>query len=281
VRTAPPTCSSGPDVDAPVAGAPPGGADDQGPAGLAAGGGSPGPGTGPPAPLLAVRRLEAGYGRSRVLHGVDLDVPHGEVVALLGRNGVGKTTTVHAIMGMLRPSAGSIRLDGVELAGRPAHVVARAGIALVPQGRRVFTPLPVEENLRIGLRAVPGGWTLERVYELLPRLADRARHRGDQLSGGEQQMLAIGRALLRNPRLLVLDEPSDGLAPTVVEQVTGVLAELVAGGLSAVLVEQNLWVAFQLAVSVCVMEKGQVVHRSTAAEFRSDPGTARALLGVG
>jgi branched-chain amino acid transport system ATP-binding protein len=217
-----------------------------------------------------------------VLHGIDLDVPHGQVVALLGRNGVGKTTTVHAIMGMLRPSAGSIRLDGVELAGRPAHAVARAGIALVPQGRRrVFAPLTVEENLRIGLRPVQAGWTLERVYELLPRLAERARHRGDQLSGGEQQMLAIGRALLRNPRLLLLDEPSDGLAPAVVEQVTRVLAELVAGGLSAVLVEQNLWVALELAASVCVMAKGQVVHRSTTAEFRRDPDTARALLGVG
>ena len=241
-----------------------------------------GPGSGArAAALLEVRGLQAGYGRSRVLHGIDLDVPHGEVVALLRRNGVGKTTTVHAIMGMLRPSAGSIRLDGVELAGRPAHAVAKAGIALVPQGRRVFAPLTVEENLRIGRRAVAGGWTLERVYELLPQLAERAGHRGDQLSGGEQQMLAIGRALLRNPRLLVLDEPSDGLAPTLVEQVTRLLAELVAGGLSAVLVEQNLWVALELAASVRVMAKGQIVHRATAAEFRRDPATARALLGVG
>jgi len=145
----------------------------------------------------------------------------------------------------------------------------------------VCAPLTVEENLRIGRRAVAGGWTLERVYELLPQLAERAGHRGDQLSGGEQQMLAIGRALLRNPRLLVLDEPSDGLAPTLVEQVTRLLAELVAGGLSAVLVEQNLWVALELAASVRVMAKGQIVHRATAAEFRRDPATARALLGVG
>ena len=268
-------------MDGPVAGASPGGPDGQGPAVPGTAGGTPEAGPGHPAPLLAVRGLEAGYGRSRVLHGVDLDVPPGEVVALLGRNGVGKTTTVHAITGMLRPSAGSVRLDGVELAGRPAHVVARAGIALVPQGRRVFAPLTVEENLRVGLRAVPGGWTLARVYELLPGLAERARHRGDQLSGGEQQMLAIGRALLRNPRLLVLDEPSDGLAPAVVEQVTGLLAELVAGGLSAVLVEQNLRLALTLAASVCVMAKGRVVHRATAAEFRRDPDTARALLGVG
>jgi branched-chain amino acid transport system ATP-binding protein len=272
-------------VDRPVAGGAPGPDRPDGRHPAAATAGRPGQagraGAGPAAPLLSVRGLEAGYGRSRVLHGIDLDVPHGQVVALLGRNGMGKTTTVHTIMGMLRPTAGSIRLDGVELAGRPAHAVARAGIAIVPQGRRVFAPLTVEENLRIGLRAEAGGWTLERVYQLLPRLAERARHRGDQLSGGEQQMLAIGRALLRNPRLLVLDEPSDGLAPTVVEQVTRVLAELVAGGLSAVLVEQNLWVALELAAGVCVMAKGQIVHRASAAEFRRDPGTARALLGVG
>ena len=231
-------------------------------------------------PLLEVRGLEAGYGPAKVLQGVDLDVEAGQVVALLGRNGVGKTTTISAVTGMLRPTAGSVRLDGAELARRPSHVVARAGVALVPQGRRVFAPLTVEENLKIAVRKGGGEWTLERVYELLPRLKERRRNHGDQLSGGEQQMVAIGRALLGNPRLLLLDEPSDGLAPLVVQQVAGVLAQLRTAGLSALLVEQNLRLALELADVVCVMAKGAVVHRAPVAEFRRDPDTARSLLGV-
>ena len=233
--------------------------------------------------LLAVRGLSAGYGAGQVLHGVDLDVAAGQVVALLGRNGVGKTTFIHAVMGLIRPSAGSIRFDGAELAGVAPHTVARAGIGLVPQGRRVFAPLTVEENLRIAVRRASDGgpWTVERVYDLLPRLAERRRHRGHQLSGGEQQMLAIGRALLGNPRLLLLDEPSDGLAPAVVRQVTDVVAELAGEGLAALLVEQDLRAAFALADTVHVMEKGALVHSAATAEFRRDAATARRLLGVG
>ena len=170
--------------------------------------------------LLEVEGLRAGYGGSAVLHGVDLTVGEGQAVALLGRNGAGKSTLLSAVMGLLRPTAGSVRLQGRELAGRPANLVARSGVALVPQGRRVFADLTVEQNLQVATgRRGAGPWTPERVYRLLPQLAERRRHRADQLSGGEQQMLAIARALLLNPRLLLLDEPSDGLAPTVVARV--------------------------------------------------------------
>ncbi|MDP4502266.1 ABC transporter ATP-binding protein [Nonomuraea turcica] len=231
--------------------------------------------------LLTVRDLRAGYAGSTVLDGVDLTVPAGGVVALLGRNGAGKSTFVHTVMGMLKPYSGSIRLGDRELAGAAAHVVARSGVAIVPQGRRVFAPLTVAENLRIASGRGQDGWTPERIYELMPRLAERRGNRGDQLSGGEQQMLAIGRALLRNPRLLLLDEPSDGLAPAVVDQVAELLEGLRGEGIAAVLVEQDLHLAFRLADEVAVMQKGRIVHRSSTADFRADRARAHALLGVG
>ncbi|TPQ18149.1 ABC transporter ATP-binding protein [Streptomyces sporangiiformans] len=252
--------------------------------------------------LLSVRGLRAGYAGTTVLDGVEFTVPAGTVVALLGRNGVGKSTFIHTVMGMLKPYSGSIRVDGRELAGAAAHTVARSGVAIVPQGRRVFAPLTVDENLRIAARGakaptgkaptgkvptskVPTGardpWTPERVYELIPRLAERRAHRGDQLSGGEQQMLAIGRALLRNPRLLLLDEPSDGLAPAVIDRIAEVLEGLRGEGIAAVLVEQDLHLAFRLADEVAVMQKGRIVHRSSTADFRQDRHRAHSLLGVG
>jgi branched-chain amino acid transport system ATP-binding protein len=237
--------------------------------------------------LLSVRDLRAGYAGTTVLDGVDFTVPAGAVVALLGRNGVGKSTFVHTVMGMLKPYSGSIRVDGRELAGAAAHTVARSGVAIVPQGRRVFAPLTVEENLRIAARASKasrgggGPWTPERVYELMPRLAERRANRGDQLSGGEQQMLAIGRALLRNPRLLLLDEPSDGLAPAVIDLIAELLEGLRGEGIAAVLVEQDLHLAFRLADEVAVMQKGRIVHRSSTADFRRDRARAHSLLGVG
>ena len=231
---------------------------------------------------LVVEGLRAGYAGSTVLDGVDLTVGQGEVVGLLGRNGVGKTTLMSTLVGWVRPSSGSVRLDGEELAGAATHRIARSGVAIVPQGRRVFAPLTVENNLRI---AVPRGgaraWSIERVYELMPRLAERRRNRGDQLSGGEQQMLAIARALLLEPRLLLLDEPSDGLAPAVVEQVVGVVARLREEGLSVLLVEQDLHAAFALCDRILVMQKGRIVHDSTTREFRSDAERGRRLLGVG
>ncbi|HEV8424264.1 MAG TPA: ABC transporter ATP-binding protein [Actinomycetes bacterium] len=231
--------------------------------------------------LLEVRGLRAGYAGSAVLHGVDLTLREGQAVALLGRNGVGKSTFLSAVMGLLRPSAGSVRLRGRELAGRPANLVARAGVALVPQGRRVFADLTVEQNLQVAAgRRSAGPWTPQRVYQVLPQLAERRRHRADQLSGGEQQMLAIARALLLNPRLLLLDEPSDGLAPAVVAMVGQLLGELRDRGLSVLLVEQDLRSAFAVADEVAVMRKGEIVHRAPTLEFRSDAALAARLLGV-
>ncbi|MGH9246677.1 MAG: ABC transporter ATP-binding protein [Acidimicrobiales bacterium] len=232
--------------------------------------------------LLEVRDLVSGYRHGAVLHGVDFDLDAGEVVAVLGRNGMGKTTFVMTLMGLVRPTTGTVRFSGRELAGTRADVMARAGLALVPQGRRVFAPLSVDDHLALAARfGRPGEWTAARLYELLPGLAARRGHRGNQLSGGEQQMLAIARALITNPSLLLLDEPSEGLAPTIVAQVGDVIRRLADGGTSMVLVEQDLHLAFSVASEVAVMEKGRFVHRTDTPSFRRDPATARRLLGVG
>ncbi len=236
---------------------------------------------------LSIRGLVSGYAGSMVLHGVDLDIPPQGVVGVLGRNGVGKTTLVNTVMGLVRRTAGSVRLGDVDLAGQRPDYIARAGIALVPQGRRVFAPLTVAEHLalteRVGARRTHNGnerWTQARVVELLPQLGRRLTHRGDQLSGGEQQMLAIARALLTNPTVLLLDEPSDGLAPSVVAQVGEVIGELAGSGMSILLVEQNLRLTFSVADRIAVMAKGNVVLDTTLADFRSDPVRAHELLGV-
>jgi branched-chain amino acid transport system ATP-binding protein len=234
--------------------------------------------------LLEIRGVRAGYDETGdVLQGVDLDLHEGEVVAVLGRNGVGKTTLVNTLMGLVRPRDGSIELERREVAGWSAHEIARAGIAIVPQGRRIFDRLTVEENLKLARRASgtrPVEWALEDVYELLPRLKERRRHRGNELSGGEQQMVAIGRALLANPRVLLVDEPSEGLAPRLVDLVTDTIAGLRERGLSAIVVEQNLHVAVALADRVAIMTKGKISYRATTQEFRGDRATAHALLGV-
>jgi branched-chain amino acid transport system ATP-binding protein len=232
--------------------------------------------------FLRLRGIRSGYAGSVVLHEVDLDVAQGGVVALLGRNGVGKSTLISTAMGLLRPYSGSIQVSGRELAGARPDVVARAGVALVPQGRRVFAPLTVAEHLAIASRAGRSGdWNRERVLDLLPQLAERLDHRGDQLSGGEQQMLAIARALLANPSLMLLDEPSDGLAPAIVRQVGDVVRTMCGTGMSVLLAEQDLRLAFSVADRVAVMEKGRIVLETSTNDFRSDAARARTLLGVG
>jgi branched-chain amino acid transport system ATP-binding protein len=232
--------------------------------------------------LLDARDLVAGYGGGgRVLDGVSLGVHAGETVTLLGRNGVGKSTLIHAVMGMLRPTSGRVSVCGQDVTGRSPHVVSRAGVGIVPQGRRVFAPLTVQENLAISRRKHSGGWTVDRVYELMPRLAERRAHLGSQLSGGEQQMLAIGRALLGAPRLLLLDEPSEGLAPAIVDQVGEILRDLTREGIATLIVEQDLHLAFEVADRVAVMSKGAIVHESSVASFRQDEALAHRLLGVG
>ena len=229
---------------------------------------------------LDVQDLHAYYGESHVLQGVSLSVSEGECVAILGRNGVGKTTTLSALVGFIRPRRGSVRLRGVEVAGQAPYRIARAGASLVPQGRRVFGDLTVLENLTLTARPTSGGWDIGRVLALFPSLDRRRGNFGDQLSGGEQQMLAIGRALMRNPDVLLLDEPSEGLAPKVVDEVGEALSGLRDGGLAILLVEQNLALATRVAQRVYVMNKGQIVFEGTAAALAAAPEVESRFLGV-
>ena len=229
---------------------------------------------------LEVVDLHAYYGGSHVLQGVALSVGAGEAVSLVGRNGAGKTTTIAAIVGFLRPRSGRVLVAGADLTGAPAHRVARAGVALVPQGRRVFADLTVRENLALAARPVAGGWDEDRVLDLFPSLARRLGNRGDELSGGEQQMVAIARALLRNPALLLLDEPSEGLAPKLVDEVGDALARLAASGLSLLLVEQNLRLATRIGKRVYVMSKGRIVFTGTPAELAQATDVESRYLGV-
>jgi branched-chain amino acid transport system ATP-binding protein len=228
--------------------------------------------------MLEVQAIHTYYGESHILHGVSLAVAPGEAVALLGRNGAGKTTMIRSIVGFTPPRAGQVVLDGAAIHGLPAHRIARLGIALVPQGRRIFAPLSVRENLVLGARA--DGWTLERVFELFPRLAERADQSGGTLSGGEQQMLAIGRALLTNGRVLLLDEPSEGLAPIIVREIGEVVKGLKGARLSILLVEQNYHLALRVADRVYVMNKGAIVWEGTPAELEGSEDVKRRYLGV-
>ncbi len=233
--------------------------------------------------MLAVRGLRAGYGGSQVLSDLDLDVGAGEMVALLGRNGMGKTTTVRALMGLLPASAGSIRLDGRELRGLPAHAVARAGLGLVPEGRQVFPNLTVRENLVATARPPTGSvepWTLAKVTALFPRLAERAGSYAGRLSGGEQQMLAIGRALMTNPRLLILDEATEGLAPAVRGEIWACLDRLKQGGLAVLVIDKHVARLLELADRALVLERGRRVWHGSAAELRASPQVAERYLGV-
>jgi len=228
--------------------------------------------------VLEVDGLHTYYGESHVLHGVSLRVVPGEAVALLGRNGAGKTTAIRSIVGFTPPRAGRVLFEGQAIERWPAYRIARRGLALVPQGRRIFAPLSVRENLLLGARAE--GWTLERVFELFPRLRERQAQLGGTLSGGEQQMLAIGRALLTNGRLLLLDEPSEGLAPLIVREIGTILTALKTQRLSLLLVEQNYHLALRVADRVYVMNKGQIVYQGTPAGLEADEEVKRRYLGV-
>ncbi len=233
--------------------------------------------------MLTVENLVAGYGAARVLHGVSFAVGAGEVVTLLGRNGMGKTTTVRAVMGLVRPASGRIAFGGAEVAGLPPHRIARRGIGLVPEGRQVFPTLTVEENLVATAANRSGGaprWTLPAVLALFPRLAERRRNLGARLSGGEQQLLAIGRALMTNPRLLILDEATEGLAPLIRAEIWGVLARLRAEGQAILLIDKNLAAILRLADRHVVIEKGQVVWTGTSEALSAAPEVRDTYLHV-
>jgi branched-chain amino acid transport system ATP-binding protein len=264
--------------------------------------------------VIEIRDLHTNRGSNYVLQGVSLRIGDGACTVLLGRNGMGKTTLVQTIMGLLRPRSGQILLDDEEMAGKQPYQVAQHGLALVPQGRRIFPSLTVEENLTLAARGAAsrsasevagrprrgrppsegaderdhkhgadgdgGSWTLQRVYDLFPNLHDRRRGRGSQLSGGEQQMLAIGRALLTNPRLLLMDEPSEGLAPVIVERIGEILAGLRSQGLAIFLVEQNYRLAINSADSVYILSKGQIVWQGSPGELDRTESVREAHLGV-
>jgi len=231
--------------------------------------------------MLHVADIHAYYGQSHVLQGVSLDVGRGEVVSLLGRNGSGKTTTLLTIMGYLSPAPGSITYDGVEIGGLPPYRISRMGLGFVPQERGIFPSLTVLENLTVAARkGQRGEWTLERVLGLFPRLRERAANRGSQLSGGEQQMLSIGRALLLNPSLLILDEPSEGLAPLIVQEIIAILHEVRAGGLPILIVEQNIRAAFAVADRHYILSKGAVCFTGTTEELRNNEAMLHQHLGV-
>jgi len=230
-------------------------------------------------PLLAIEDVRAGYGPAIVLDGVSFDLASQGGLAVLGRNGVGKSTLLLTIMGYTRVTRGSIVWRGEEITYTPPHRRARAGIGWVAQEREIFSTLTVEENLTVAARNGP--WSLPRVYELFPRLAERRRNLGNQLSGGEQQMLAIARALMTNPALLLLDEPFEGLAPIVVEELTAALRQMIAERVNAfVLVEQHVEIALPLTQAVIVLERGRIVHRGASAELLADHAALERLIGL-
>jgi len=230
--------------------------------------------------MLALSDVHTYYGESHVLQGITLSVSPGEVVTILGRNGMGKTTLMRSIIGFTPPRRGRVRFKGDDITRWPPYRMVERGMALVPQGRRVFASLTVRENLEVARHGQRGRWTLPRVLELFPRLGDRVQNRGNKLSGGEQQMLAIGRALMTDPDLLLMDEPTGGLAPLLVREVGRVIAELKREGLSILLVEQNLPLALSVADGVHILSRGQIVHSSRPAELMANEEVKSRFLGV-
>ncbi|CAM3364995.1 ABC transporter ATP-binding protein [Paracoccus nototheniae] len=231
--------------------------------------------------MLTVEGLQASYGDSRVLFGIDLSVAQGEVVTLLGRNGMGKTTTVRSIFGLLRPQGGRVSVNGRDLTAASPHLVARAGLGLVPEGRQIFAPLSVEENLiATARRRGHAKWTLDKVYGLFPRLRERRRNMGDQLSGGEQQMLAVGRALMTNPALIVLDEATEGLAPLIRDEIWSCLRHLKDEGEAILVIDKNIDALSRLADRHVVIEKGRVVWTGSTADLIATPEVKTRFLQV-
>ena len=230
-------------------------------------------------PALVAEQLHTFYGKSHILHGVGLEVGEGEIVTLLGRNGAGKSTTLRSLVGLTPPRSGAVTVFGRATAGWPPYRIAALGVGYVPEGRRIFANLTVEENLLVPLER-PGPWTIARIHALFPRLAERRASNGRQLSGGEQEMLAIARALILNPRLLILDEPSQGLAPLIVQEVFRVVTAARQEGISILLVEQNVRAAVEIADRAYVLDNGRIVYSGAAAEFAKDEERVRALAGA-
>ena len=228
---------------------------------------------------LTAEGLHTYYGKSHILHGVSLEVAEGQITALLGRNGAGKTTTLRTLMGLTRARQGRVTIFGADVTRWPSFRIASSGVGYVPEGRRIFANLSVEENLKVPLERA-GPWTIPRIYELFPRLAERKLSRGRQISGGEQEMLSIGRALLLNPRLLILDEPSQGLAPLIVRDVFNVVSKMRGQGISVLLVEQNARMTLEIADHAYVLDDGGIVYSGSARELAGDEGRVRALAGA-
>jgi len=230
--------------------------------------------------LLEVDALNAYYGDSHILFDVSLRVERNEVVALLGRNGAGKSTTLKSLMGVVQPKSGSVLLEGVNVGGRKSHAIAQAGMQLVHEERRIFGSLTVEENLVIAGHTAPNRWSLDRIYDLFPRLRERRLSRGTDLSGGEQQMLAIGRALIRDPRILLLDEPFEGLAPILVQSLLATCRTLAENGQTILIVEQNISAAMSLADRAYIINNGHIVEALSAAAVRDQPEVLHRHLGI-
>ncbi len=230
-------------------------------------------------PVLALDAVETSYGLSQVLFGVSLSIAPGEMVTLMGRNGMGKTTTVRSIMGLTRARSGSIRFDGQDIRDLPSYAIAKRGIGLVPEGRQIFPNLSVRENL-LATAVARNGWTLPKIYELFPRLAEREGSMGNQLSGGEQQMLAIGRALMTNPRLLILDEATEGLAPLIRAEIWRCLARLKESGLSILVIDKNVGTLIRVADRHFLIERGRVVWSGASAELAANADVQHRYLGV-
>jgi branched-chain amino acid transport system ATP-binding protein len=233
--------------------------------------------------LMEARDIHAHYGASHVLHGVDLVVARGETVGLMGRNGMGKTTLLKSIVGLVPPTRGTVRIRGTDMTGAAPHRVSRAGIAYVPEGRGIFPNLSVRENLVMAARPGVDGrreWTLDRVLATFPRLGERMSHGGQQLSGGEQQMLTIGRALMTNPDLLILDEATEGLAPLIAREIWSILRQIRDGGISSIIVDKNFGAVSAITDRNVLLVKGRVVAQGSAEELRRDPATLQRYLGI-